>query len=33
MILEQMGHGKKDDAAFLSECDRELEEDYRQNLY
>jgi len=33
MILEQTGHEKSDDAAFVSECDRELEEDYKNNLY
>ncbi|MEX1107815.1 MAG: pyridoxamine 5'-phosphate oxidase family protein [Dongiaceae bacterium] len=33
MILEQIEHNKCADEAFLSEVDREIEDDYKQNLY
>jgi PPOX class probable FMN-dependent enzyme len=33
MILEQIEHNKCADEAFLSAVDREIEDDYKQNLY
>jgi hypothetical protein len=33
MILEQTAHNQCDDDGFVEECDRDLEEDYRTNLY
>jgi PPOX class probable FMN-dependent enzyme len=33
MILEQTAHNRCDDNGFIAEADRELEEDYKQNLY
>jgi uncharacterized protein len=33
MILEQTAHSQCSDDAFIEECDRDLEEDYKANLY